>query len=160
MAYGAVKTNAPSFLLAGWLFCAFWLDDNARPLLDHGVLGGFEIAQAQFLGEVERLAGDWGFFVTLLALERKYRFAHYCRLQLDVRHYFYVVGLSASMIAVLHQRLGVVLIPDISDDALKGCLAHDLAGGSRLDEIVVRRVVSIDSDVFGVPKHKGILLAS
>lgn len=160
MAYRAVKTNTSCSLLTAWLFCAFWLDDNARPLLDHGVFGGLEIAQAQFLGEIERLAGDWGFFVTLLALERKYRFAHYCRLQLDIGHNCYMVGLSASMIAVLHQRFGVVLIPDISDDALKGCLAHDLAGGGRLDEIVVRRVVSIDGDVFGVPKHKGILLAS
>lgn len=58
------------------------------------------------------------------------------------------------MIAVLHEWLGVVLIPDIPDDALKGRLAHDLTGGSRLDEIMIRRIISIDGDVFGAPKHK------
>lgn len=160
MADGAVETNTSRSLLAGWPFCAFWLDDNARPLLDHGVFGGLEITHAQFLGEVERLVGDLGLLVTLLALERKHRFAQYCRLQLDVGHNYNMIGLSTSMIAVLHERLGVVLVPDISDDALKGCLANDLAGGGRLDKIVVRRVVSIDSNVFGVPKRKGIMSAS
>ena len=79
---------------------------------------------------------------------------------MEVGHNCYVVGLSASVVAVLHEWLGVVLVPDISDDALKGGLADDLAGGGRLDEVVVRRVVSIESDVFGVPEDKGILLAS
>ena len=71
-----------------------------------------------------------------------------------------MVGLCAAVVAVFHERLGVILVPDVSDDALKGRLAHDLAGGSGLDEVVVRRVVSIDSDVFGVPEHKGVLFSS
>ena len=86
MADGAVETNSSCSFLAGCLFRPLWLDDDAGPLLDHGVLGGLEVAQAQFLREVEWLASDWGFFVALLALERQDWLAHYCSLQLEVGH--------------------------------------------------------------------------
>lgn len=71
-----------------------------------------------------------------------------------------MVGFSASVITVLHKRLGVILIPDVSDDSLKSSLAHDLPRGRGLNEIVVRRVVSVDSDIFGVSEQVGILLLS
>lgn len=44
MAYRAVETHTSCSLFAGCLFRPLRLDDNARPFLDHGVLGGLEVA--------------------------------------------------------------------------------------------------------------------
>lgn len=64
-----------------------------------------------------------------------------------------MVGFSTSVIAVLHKWLGVILIPDISDDSLKGRLAHDLPCGCKLDKVMIRGVISVKSDIFGVPEQ-------